>query len=247
MTTRHDLDIAASPTTDPRARPSTFDNGRIGRLNAWFFDAFDRYINLISRRHKRHAFADIGAGTVLEIGAGVGANFDYLLPGTHLIAVEPNEAMHPRLIERARDRDLDIDLVGARAEHIPVPDDSVDTVICSLVLCTVSDPTRALAEICRVLRPGGTFRFVEHVAAHPVSPRRWIQTAIARPWSWLFEGCQLCRDTGALIEASDLDANDIRTGRFDVSAFIPVNTVISGWASKPCTDTPATTSTAPRS
>lgn len=216
--------------------PTTFDNGRIGRLNAWFFDTFDRYLNVVSGRIKQHTFADIGAGTVLEIGAGVGANFDYLPAATRLVAVEPNEAMHPRLIERANARGIDLRILGAPAERIPVPDDSVDTVICSLVLCTVPDPTRALAEIVRVLKPGGTFRFVEHVASHPISPRRWIQTVVRRPWSWLFEGCQLDRDTGAVIEASGLTDADIRTGRLRLSAFVPVNSVIYGCATKPTSD-----------
>lgn len=214
----------------------TFHNGRIGSINAWFFDTFDRYINAISRRHKQDAFADIGAGTVLEIGAGVGANFDYIPPGTHLVAIEPNEAMHPRLIQRARERGIDLELVGGPAERLPVPDDSIDTVICSLVLCTVPDPDAAISEIRRVLRPGGTFRFVEHVAAHPVSPRRWIQIAINRPWSWLFEGCQLCRDTGALVDAAGFAEVEMHRSRFRFSVFVPVNTVISGRAVEPAAD-----------
>lgn len=113
---------------------------------------------------------------------------------------------------------------------MPLPDDSVDTVVCSLVLCTVTDPEAAVAEIRRVLRPGGTFRFVEHVAAHPFSPRRWIQSTITRPWSWVFEGCQLSRDTAALIDAAGFAEVDMRRGRLRFSVFIPVNTVISGWA-----------------
>jgi SAM-dependent methyltransferase len=106
--------------------------------------------------------------------------------------------MYPALTRRASERDLV--LVKTSAEALPFPDSSVDEVICSLVLCTVDDPTATIAEVLLVLRPGGTFRFVEHVAAHPTSPRRWIQSAIAKPWSWLYEDCQLCRDTGHLIE-----------------------------------------------
>jgi hypothetical protein len=83
-----------------------------------------------------------------------------------------------------------------------------------------------------VLRPGGTFRFVEHVAAHPISPRRWIQTALNRPWSWLFEGCQLCRNTGALIQSSGFAEVDMAKRRVRLSLFVPVNFVISGRARK---------------
>jgi SAM-dependent methyltransferase len=138
--------------------------------------------------------------------------------------------MHPRLRRRARQRGVDIELLAAPAEVIPVPDDSVDTVICSLVLCTVPDPDAAISEIRRVLRPGGTFRFVEHIAAHPASPRRWIQTALRRPWSWLFEGCQLCRDTGALIDTAGFAEVEMHRSRLRFSVFVPVNTVIFGTA-----------------
>ena len=72
----------------------------------------------------------------------------------------------------------------APGEAIPLDDGSVDAVICSLVLCTVATPPAVLAEIKRVLRPGGTFRFVEHVAARPISPRRWLQRILQRPWAW---------------------------------------------------------------
>lgn len=222
--------IDGPPSTMPNDEPSTFHNGAIGRLNAWFFTTADRYINVVSRRHKQHAFGDIDVGTVVEIGAGVGANYDYLRPGTRLIAVEPNEAMHPRLTQRALDRQIRLDIVGAPAERLPLPDDSVDTVICSLVLCTVADPVRAIGEIRRVLRPGGTFRFVEHVSAPRPSPRRWIQALLARPWSWLFEGCQLCRDTATVIRSSGFAHVDIRRSRLRMSVFVPVNSVISGRA-----------------
>jgi len=222
--------VAATSETDRTAAPSTFHNGTIGNVNAWFFDTFDRYINFVSRRHKEYAFADIRPGVVLELGAGVGANFDHVPPRSHLIAVEPNEAMRPRLAGRARERGIELELVGASAERLPLPSDSMDTVICSLVLCTVPDPRAAVGEIRRVLRPGGTFRFVEHVAARPISPRRWIQTALAGPWSWLFEGCQLCRNTEELIRTAGFADVHIRRHRLRLSVFLPVNTVISGWA-----------------
>ena len=71
---------------------------------------------------------------------------------------------------------------------------------------------------------------MEHVAAHPVSPRRWIQTVLVRPWSWLFEGCQLCRNTAASIEAAGFADVDLERRRFRWSMFVPVNSAISGRA-----------------
>jgi SAM-dependent methyltransferase len=137
--------------------------------------------------------------------------------------------MYPALTRRASERDLV--LVKTSAEALPFPDSSVDEVICSLVLCTVDDPTATIAEVLRVLRPGGTFRFVEHVAAHPASPRRWIESAIAKPCSWLYEDCQLCRDTGHLIEHAGFSRADIDRHRFKQSLFFPVNSAISGTGS----------------
>lgn len=232
--------LRSSPSRPHRDR-ATSHIGAIGRLNAWFFDAFDRYINVVSRRHKQHAFSGIDGGTVVEIGAGVGANFDYLPLGTRLIAVEPNEAMHPRLTDRARRRGIDVDIIGAPAECLGLPDDSADTVICSLVLCTVADPASAVAEIRRILRPGGTFRFVEHVAAHPLSPRRWLQTVLTRPWSWLFEGCQLCRNTADLIHTAGFAEVTMQRNRLRWSLFVPVNSVISGRAIETPSDRSAPT------
>jgi SAM-dependent methyltransferase len=100
------------------------------------------------------------------------------------------------------------------------------------VLCTVDDPARTVAEVLRVLRPGGRFRFVEHVAARPASPRRWVQWTLARPWAWIYEGCQLSRDTGRLIETAGFSRTDVERHRFRRSLFFPVNSAISGIATK---------------
>jgi SAM-dependent methyltransferase len=210
----------------------TFHHRTRGRFNAWFFTTFDRYINFISREHKADSFAGIRRGDVVELGPGVGANFSYVPPGSRLLAVEPNGAMHAELAGRAAARGIHLELIDAPAEALPLPDSSVDEVICSLVLCTVEDPSAAIAEVLRVLRPGGTFRFVEHVASHAASPRRWIQAAIAKPWSWIFEGCRLCRDTAHLIEQAGFSRTEITRHRFNQSVFFPVNLAISGRAIK---------------
>jgi SAM-dependent methyltransferase len=235
MTTQHvhhHTIQASAPMRDDDLRPhgSTFDSGRRGAFNAWFFQAFDRYLNHIAARHKRDAFAGIAPGTIVELGAGVGANFHHLPAGAHVLAVEPNRAMHAALQHRADERGIDLEIVGARAEELPLPDASVDEVLCSLVLCTVDDPSSVIAEVRRVLRPGGRFRFVEHVAASAWSPRRWLQHGIRRPWRWVFEGCDLCRDTGALVAEAGFASTEVRTGRLRRSAFVPVNRVVAGVA-----------------
>jgi SAM-dependent methyltransferase len=219
-------------TDDDPHGSGAFHNGARSRFNAWFFEAFDRYINHITARHKANAFAGIEPGRVLEIGAGVGANFDHLPEGASVVAVEPNLAMHDALRLRADERRVDIDLVDVSAERLPLPDDSIDEAICSLVLCTVPDPASTVSEVSRVLRPGGRFRFVEHVAAPRWSPRRWLQHGIRRPWSWLFEGCDLCRDTASLVEGGEFSSVRLDRGRLRRSLFVPVNTVVSGIATR---------------
>jgi ubiquinone/menaquinone biosynthesis C-methylase UbiE len=224
-TTTHSIDLRL-----PEDAARTFDHGRRGRFNAWFFTAFDRYANHIAARHKRHAFGDLTPGTIVEIGAGVGANFDHVPEGSRLIAIEPNVAMHDGLLRRASERDVAIELVADDAHLLPLADDSVDDVMCSLVLCTVADPDAVLAEVRRVLRPGGRFRFVEHVAAAAWSPRRWLQHALRRPWSWVYEGCDTCRDTASTIERAGFARVELERRRFRHSCFVPVNTAIAGVA-----------------
>jgi ubiquinone/menaquinone biosynthesis C-methylase UbiE len=218
---RHPLAVETVPA---------FDHGAISRFNAWFFHVFDRYINHIARRHKQAAFADLDAEVVVEIGAGVGANLDYLRSGTRLIAVEPSLQMHDRLRERAADAGVELELLARGAESLPLEDAAYDEVICSLVLCTAADPDRVLAEVRRILRPGGRFRFVEHVAAPRWSPRRWLQRTVRRPWAWLFEGCTLDRDTATRLRAAGFRDVRLERERFHRSLFVPVNTTIWGVA-----------------
>lgn len=201
-----------------------------GRFNAWFFSSFDRYANYIARAHKGTAFAGLAPGKVLEIGAGVGANLAYLAPGSKLVALEPNLAMHDRLRARCARNGIPLTLIAGAAERISLPDSSVDEVICSLVLCTVADPERVLAEVRRVLRPGGRFRFVEHVATRRRGPRRLAQHILRRPWAWVFEGCQLDRDTAHAIGQAGFSEVRIVDQRFRRSVFYPVNSAVWGIA-----------------
>ena len=120
--------------------------------------------------------------TVVELGSGVGANLRYLPAGGTLVAIEPNPHMHRRLRAAAERRGVHLELRDRVAEHTGLPDHSVDSVISSLVLCSVTDPAAVLAEIRRILRPGGTYRFVEHVAApgRHAHPRRCSERSAVR-------------------------------------------------------------------
>lgn len=207
----------------------TFDHGAISSFNAWFFTAFAGLINHHARHHKRKAFDDIQAGTVVELGAGTGANFGSLPRGTTLYAVEPSRPMRARLRRRAAEYGLEVHVQESGAEHIDLPDASVDEVMCSLTLCTVADPEAVVGEVKRVLRPGGRFRFVEHVAA-PDGVRAGTQRAIRRPWAWVFEGCDPHRETHRLIAGAGFSSVEIEHRMLRHSIFWPVNTAIWGIA-----------------
>lgn len=220
--------IPVAPVADDLA----FDHGAIGRFNAWFFDAFTGFLNHAAGRHKAAAFGDISAQTVVEIGAGTGANVTFLPQGAHLYAVEPNLAMHDRLQHNCEAAGVEVTILATGAEVIPLPDASVDEVICSLVLCTVADPDAALAEVRRVLRPGGHFRFVEHVASPRRGPRARVQQAIRRPWGWLFDGCDPHRHTLETVQAAGFVSLESERAMFRHSPFWPVNTAAWGIATR---------------
>ena len=199
-----------------------------GPFNAAFFAALGPYIERNVRAHKRRVFADL-PDSVVELGSGVGANLAYLSPGTMLVAIEPNRPMHGRLRRAAEDRGVRLDLREQVAERTGLADGSVDCVISSLVLCTVTDPVRVLAEVRRILRPGGTFRFVEHVAAPARTPTRTLQRVLRRPWAWTFEGCTCERDLAGMIRAAGFARVEVQAYRLH-TPFIPFNTQIAGIA-----------------
>lgn len=197
------------------------------RLNAWFLGAADGVMDRVYGRRKRALFADLPPA-VVELGPGAGANLRYYPPGTRLIAFEPNHAAHRRLRRAAEKRGVDLDLRDLPAETLDLSDGSADIVISTLVLCTVDDPARVLAEVRRVLRPGGRFLFVEHVAGPAGSPLRAVQRLIRRPWRWLFEGCCVDRDTAATLEAAGFATLEIE--RFRLGLPSPIRPHVAGRA-----------------
>jgi len=139
------------------------------------------------------------AGTVLEIGPGTGINLAYLPDGVYWLGLEPNPHLHPWLETALRQRGVLGEVLLGQAEEIPLPQESVDAVVATLVLCSVEDPRRALAEILRVLKPGGRLVFLEHVAAPRGSSLRRFQDLLCPLWSFLGDGCHPNRETLALI------------------------------------------------
>ena len=166
--------------------------------------------------------------TIVELGPGSGANFRYYPRGTKVIAVEPNPMMLKRMHSQAARHGIEIDLRHAGAEGMEVESESADLVVSTLVLCSVREPAQVLAEVRRVLRPGGRFAFLEHVAAEPGTRLRRVQDAMHGPWHWLGEGCHLNRDTASAIEKAGF--GDLALERFDGSGQMPYRPHISGFA-----------------
>jgi ubiquinone/menaquinone biosynthesis C-methylase UbiE len=199
-----------------------------GRFNAMFFGVMGPYLEWNLRLHKRRAFSELPA-RVVELGSGIGANLRYVSAGDTLVAIEPNAHMHPRLRAAAERTGVHLELRDRLAERTGLPDHSVDAVISSLVLCSVHDPSAVLAEVRRILRPGGTYHFVEHVAAPAGTPTRALQRALRRPWSWTFEGCSCERDLELVIRAAGFADVDIERYRLH-TPFVPFNTHVAGTA-----------------
>ncbi len=163
---------------------------------------------------RREALAQ-ASGEVLEIGAGTGLNLaEYPREGiTRLVCSEPNAAMSRQLQARSAEAPLAIEVVAASAEQLPFEDASFDCVTGTLVLCEASSPPAALAEIARVLRPGGHYLFLEHVRSTDQDHAR-MQDRWAPLWRRASGGCNCNRDTLATIEASPLTIEEAELGRF---------------------------------
>ncbi|MGV9774121.1 class I SAM-dependent methyltransferase [Streptosporangium sp. NPDC003464] len=162
--------------------------------------------------HRRELLAGAG-GRVLEIGAGHGANFRHYPPAVRqVIAIEPEPRLR-LLAERAAARaPVPVRVHPGHAEHLPLPDHSVDAVVASQVLCSVRDVPRCLAEAARVLRPGGHLYFYEHIRS-PRPDLARMQRALDLVWPLQGAGCHLARDTERAITDAGFAID--RTRHFD--------------------------------
>lgn len=148
------------------------------------------------------------SGTVVEIGFGSGRNIA-LYPNQieRVYAVEPSDVGRRLAAGRMAASAVRIDQTGLNGESLPLDDDSCDGALCTFTLCTIPDVERALAELVRVVRPGGRFHFLEHGAAPDPSIQRW-QHRIEPVQKRLADGCHLTRDPLALVEAAGFRIED---------------------------------------
>jgi ubiquinone/menaquinone biosynthesis C-methylase UbiE len=151
------------------------------------------------------------SGRTIDLGAGTGVNLD-LFPEavSELVMAEPDPHMLKQLRAKAAGRG-GVEISEASAQELPFADDSFDTAVFTLVLCTVPDPAAALRETVRVLKPGGKLLFIEHVRADEAGLAGW-QDRLERPWRFFADGCHCNRDTVATIEASALTLTEVEQG-----------------------------------
>jgi ubiquinone/menaquinone biosynthesis C-methylase UbiE len=149
------------------------------------------------------------AGATIEVGAGTGLNLAYFPSAvTRLCLVEPDPAMRKRLRRRVDGR-ADVEIIDARAEALPFPAATFDTAVVTFALCSVTDPDAALAEIARVLRPGGRLLFIEHVRdADPANASKQDHPLFL--YSWI--GCHPNRDTLTTIGRAPFEVTTVRHG-----------------------------------
>ncbi|MGC4875929.1 class I SAM-dependent methyltransferase [Micromonospora sp. DT43] len=171
-------------------------------------------------------------GRVIEVGAGNGRMFaHYPRAVTEVVAVEPEPRLRAAAVRAARTAPVPVTVVDGLAEALPAGDGEFDAAVIALVLCTVPDQTAALAEIHRVLRPGGQLRFFEHVAAEEPGPLRRVQRLLdATVWPKLFAGCHTGRDTVAAIGAAGFAIDEVRRFRFPATSSSPSSPCVLGRA-----------------
>ncbi len=149
------------------------------------------------RNWRRYLVEDLG-GEVLEIGVGSGANIKYYRNAHHVWAIEPDGEKVAAARAVGGHASVPVEVREAAAEALPFADDMFDHVVSSLVFCSVTEPMRALAEIERVLRPGGTLHMLEHVRPK-TAPLAWLAGAVTPGWSKAAGNCHLDRMTVELL------------------------------------------------
>ncbi|MGM0876908.1 MAG: class I SAM-dependent methyltransferase [Bacillota bacterium] len=180
-------------------------------MGKWFAEVYDFLMFPLERKGLRNIRKNIvrrAKGNVLEIGSGTGLNFPYYEQANRVIAIEPNHLMKEKSLVRAKKVDIPIEILVTKAEELPFADNSFDSVVGTLVLCTIPIPSKALAEIRRVCKPDGDVLFFEHVRLNrPLLGR--LQDWLTPVWKHFCDGCHLNRDTLELVRIAGFQVNHI--------------------------------------
>ncbi|XP_008408334.1 methyltransferase-like protein 7A [Poecilia reticulata] len=171
--------------------------------------------------------------TLLEIGCGTGANFEFYPPGCKVICTDPNPHFKKYLDKSMKQNDhltYDQFVVASGEDMASVEDESVDVVVCTLVLCTVEDVPQTLREVHRILRPGGAFFFMEHVVADPSTWAYFFQHVLQPAWYYFGDGCEATRETWKYLEEAGF--SELKLRRIQAQLMFMINPHIIGYAVK---------------
>ncbi|HVD65828.1 MAG TPA: methyltransferase domain-containing protein [Gaiellaceae bacterium] len=177
----------------------------------WLYDVMGRRVEKGELGAKRHELVAGLEGEVLEIGAGTGFNLPHYEKASRVVAIEPDPSMARRLPRRAAEATVPVEVVSGSAESLPFPDESFDTAVVTFVFCSVNDPSAALADVRRVLKPGGRLVLLEHVRGDD-RLARW-QERLTPLHRRLAGNCHLNRDTRGAVAAAGFDVTDLRPTR----------------------------------
>ncbi|MFD2618421.1 MULTISPECIES: class I SAM-dependent methyltransferase [Terrilactibacillus] len=181
-------------------------------MGKWFPRIYDIAMRPIERSGFKKIRTKLGKeanGRVLEVGSGTGINFPYYRNAIRVDAIEPNSIMREKSLRRLERARVPIQLSNARAESLPFADDTFDTVLATLVFCTIPNPVKAIQEIERVSKPGAKVLFFEHVRVEQPFLRK-TQDLLTPLWKKLCDGCHLNRDTLALLKQSNLEVTEVK-------------------------------------
>lgn len=188
-------------------------------LSAALYDRLMAPVERAGMDRRRRSLLSRARGTVLDVGAGTGSNVDHYAGVDRVVALEPTGGFRRRLERRAGAARVPVEVVGAGIDDAALAEGSFDTVVCTLVLCTVPDPGAALDRIRRLLKPDGTLLFLEHIAAAG-GPARPAQAVVDRVWHVVAGGCRVRRDTVAAIRQAGFVITDL--DRFSMRHSWPV-------------------------
>jgi SAM-dependent methyltransferase len=215
-------DSIAGPERTLADAPQT--HGRLqsawGRCFATIYEPLMQATENGGNAERRAAVLARARGTVVELGAGTGLNLPHYPTDVELVLTEPEQPMARRLLERVQQSGRQARVLQAPAERIPLPDGCADTVVSTLVLCTVHDLDATLSEIRRLLRPDGRLLFIEHVAAGPGTRLRRWQDRLERPWHRLAHGCHTNRDTEQALRNAGFALEKIRHGQMEAELLL---------------------------
>lgn len=194
-------------------------------MGKWFPRLYDTFMGPLERNRFqkiRKPLIQKAQGQVLEIGSGTGINFPYYQQAKKVSAIEPDPLMSKQSIQRAMNSRVPIDVIQARAEELPFSDDVFDTVVNTLVFCTIPNPTRALQEIRRVCKPNGTVLFFEHVRLNH-SNLGQLQDWLTPVWERLCDGCHLNRNTLEMVNQAGFKV--VRVESYYKNIFITIEAI----------------------